>query len=222
VWDSFAASANLGQPNLFIDGVSVSEEIYSKPRYSRLLADLSGSAHLLVAEGEGGEALVELLDGAPDSFGASAKVLFSASELAHARIAESLTEASPGSLRICSSLPELMLAFQEQLQSAVMGTRIYAAGGAGFLGAVTSALYDFGLSGSAIQMEQRGMQGRPVQCVHCKKISYGITANLVNCQGCDMVLFVRDHYSKRLGAFMGVAANAEVCNIPLSSTEKFR
>jgi hypothetical protein len=36
------------------------------------------------------------------------------------------------------------------------------------------------------------------------------TANIVACPGCGANLFVRDHFSRRLRAFMGVKADAEM------------
>lgn len=38
----------------------------------------------------------------------------------------------------------------------------------------------------------------------------GVTTSIVTCTGCGAPLFVRDHFSRRLAAFMGVQVDAEV------------
>jgi DNA-directed RNA polymerase subunit RPC12/RpoP len=48
-----------------------------------------------------------------------------------------------------------------------------------------------------------------VQCVHCKGITENVTTQPVTCAHCGLLLFVRDHYSRRLAAFQGVCINAE-------------
>jgi hypothetical protein len=37
-----------------------------------------------------------------------------------------------------------------------------------------------------------------------------VRTNIVRCVGCERWLLVRDHYSRRLAAYMGVMADAEV------------
>jgi dimethylamine monooxygenase subunit C len=48
-----------------------------------------------------------------------------------------------------------------------------------------------------------------VQCVHCKGFTENVTATPFVCAHCGLNLFVRDHYSRRLGAFQGVCVDAE-------------
>jgi dimethylamine monooxygenase subunit C len=48
-----------------------------------------------------------------------------------------------------------------------------------------------------------------VYCVHCRASNEGVTTNVVRCGGCGRHLLVRDHYSRRLAAYMGVMADAE-------------
>ncbi len=58
--------------------------------------------------------------------------------------------------------------------------------------------------------EHRGSAKRRVQCVHCKGFTEDVTTNPVHCAHCGLNLLVRDHYSRRLGAFQGVCIDAEV------------
>ena len=48
-----------------------------------------------------------------------------------------------------------------------------------------------------------------MQCVHCKLTADAVTTSMYECEGCGNLLFVRDHYSRRLAAFQGVCVNAE-------------
>jgi dimethylamine monooxygenase subunit C len=49
-----------------------------------------------------------------------------------------------------------------------------------------------------------------MQCVHCKGITEDVTTNPARCSHCGLMLLVRDHYSRRIGAFQGVCIDAEV------------
>jgi hypothetical protein len=49
-----------------------------------------------------------------------------------------------------------------------------------------------------------------VRCVHCQTLLDDVTMSLVDCTGCGATLFVRDHFSARLAAFMGVKVDAEL------------
>ncbi|MEP4558521.1 dimethylamine monooxygenase subunit DmmA family protein [Cobetia amphilecti] len=51
--------------------------------------------------------------------------------------------------------------------------------------------------------------GRHVFCVHCQHVSEHVVHSPAACDGCGLVLEVRDHFSKRLGAYMGVRIDAE-------------
>jgi hypothetical protein len=48
-----------------------------------------------------------------------------------------------------------------------------------------------------------------VRCVHCRGVTENVATQPVVCAHCGLTLFVRDHYSRRIAAFMGVRADAE-------------
>ncbi len=54
-----------------------------------------------------------------------------------------------------------------------------------------------------------GSLARRVYCVHCRTATEDVRTNIVRCTGCERWLLVRDHYSRRLAAYMGVMADAE-------------
>jgi hypothetical protein len=55
-----------------------------------------------------------------------------------------------------------------------------------------------------------GSGARRIFCVHCRTLTFTVSTNLVDCAGCGAQLFVRDHFSRRLNAFMGFQIDSEV------------
>lgn len=68
----------------------------------------------------------------------------------------------------------------------------------------------FGMSADEVRCEHLGTAARRVNCVHCRAANEDVTTSVVRCGGCGRHLLVRDHYSRRLAAYMGVMADAEV------------
>ena len=62
---------------------------------------------------------------------------------------------------------------------------------------------------SASSALARGSAARRVQCVHCKGITDNVRISPFTCSHCGLSLLVRDHYSRRIGAFQGVCIDAE-------------
>lgn len=100
-----------------------------------------------------------------------------------------------------------------------MGTQLYLAGSEGLMGAVAAVALAAGLPLDAMQMEHRGSLARRMQCVHCKGITEDVTTDPFTCSHCGLTLFVRDHFSRRLGAFQGVCVDAETPGIVPPSQE---
>ena len=67
-----------------------------------------------------------------------------------------------------------------------------------------------GLSAPEIHLTHVGSLRRRVICVHCRTVTEDVTTSIVVCLGCAAHLFVRDHFSRRLGGFQGVQVDAEV------------
>jgi len=69
--------------------------------------------------------------------------------------------------------------------------------------------FHFNLNKDEIRAEEMGSLARRVHCVHCRAQTEEVRTNIVRCVGCGLWLLVRDHYSRRLAAYMGVMADAE-------------
>jgi hypothetical protein len=67
---------------------------------------------------------------------------------------------------------------------------------------------EFNLNRDEIRAEASGTLARRVYCVHCRATTEEVSTNIVECQ-CRRWLLVRDHYSRRLAAYMGVMVDAE-------------
>lgn len=182
--------------------------IKSKPIYTPLEPDPGGVHHLLVGHGRGAEALGRLYRG----FGG----LRISAELHYARgldpgdgLIADLNRLEIGRSTIYETVDGLLSGLPSVLDGCEMGTRLYVAGSEAFLWRVTAIGRDFGMGDDEIRREHCESQARQVYCVHCKAIADGVRTNLIECAGCGITLFVRDHYSRRLAAYMGVNADAE-------------
>jgi hypothetical protein len=90
-----------------------------------------------------------------------------------------------------------------------MGTRLYVAGPESFIGLVMKIALEFNPNKDEIRAEECGTLARRVYCIHCRTTTENVRTNIVRCDDCERWLLVRDHYSRRLAAYMGVMVDAE-------------
>jgi len=185
--------------------------IFSRPVYPGLRADRYARVNLIAAQGEGAGAVLDLARDpeATAAFFARAVILYCHDEPTDSDRLADLAALKPRALWPLPSLDTAMVRLRGILQTATMGTRIYAAGTEPFVGSVIREAAAFGVDPQSIFTEHRGSARRRVQCVHCKGMTENVTASPVVCSHCGLNLFVRDHYSNRLGAFQGVCIDAE-------------
>ena len=179
--------------------------IVSRPVYGRL-KPVVAPAHLLVADADGGDALVELARSALAGFLQCAHICYLPSLIDRSREIELLDAAG---LYINSTMEATQSQFADCLASMHMGTQIYLAGSESLIGLCMKTAMEAGIDHSAIQTEHRGTLARRVQCAHCKGITEHVTTQPASCAHCGLLLHVRDHYSRRIAAFQGVNINAE-------------
>ncbi|MDQ7774496.1 dimethylamine monooxygenase subunit DmmA family protein [Paracoccus aminovorans] len=176
----------------------------SRPVYATLEPRPCRSA-LMVADDAGAAALVALAEKAPD--------LMAKATLLHLQdgfsMAPALRALNPANLVTLGATAELPAALECALDGAAMGLQAFLAGSEGLIAQAQAQLLDAGLPLGAIQSEHRGTAARRMQCVHCKTVAEGVTTDPYTCPGCGRALFVRDHFSRRLGAFQGVCIDAE-------------
>ena len=192
--------------------------ILSRPRYG-VLTVRPGSSHLMLADGDGAGAILDLALGA--AVLAATHIIYIPGANGVDRAADLQALGAAQFLRaptFATALPRL----QKVLADAHMGLQIYAAGTEGLMGQVQREVVAAGLPHTALQMEHRGSLARRVQCVHCKGITENVVHDPFQCSHCGLHLFVRDHYSRRLAAFQGVNIDAEDPGLVPASVERFR
>ena len=181
--------------------------IKSRPVYTTLGPDLGGRYHLLVGQGSGGDALLRLLSRMPD--GADTQVLYATESLSGTDRSEPLRARGLLDLRVFATMAEAVAVLDRTLAGCFMGMRLYVAGSESFIGSVVQVATKYNLNGDEVQREHCGSTARRVYCIHCKASNDNVRTNIVKCTGCGRHLLVRDHYSRRLSAYMGVMADAE-------------
>ncbi|WP_226548940.1 dimethylamine monooxygenase subunit DmmA family protein [Celeribacter naphthalenivorans] len=178
-----------------------SPSIDSRPTYAGLVSQGAAPA-IMVADEAGAQALSDLA--ASD-----------ASVMDHAHVvlvgcgASALGDVTPTALHEAPDFDAATPLVTQLLNTARMGTQIYLAGSEGLIGHVSALAFAAGMPVDEIQMEHRGSIARRMQCVHCKGITEDVTTDPFTCAHCGLTLFVRDHFSRRLGVFQGVCVDAE-------------
>jgi dimethylamine monooxygenase subunit C len=194
--------------------------IKSKPVYAPLQADTRGRYHLMLGMGVGAAPLLRVIAemgaAAPQGL-QNTQVLFVPDAAAAPAEATSAGAAAAverfrvavGNVQAFPTTPALLGEFRSTLEKSLMGTRLYVAGPESFIGLVMKIALEFNLNKDEIRAEECGTLARRVYCIHCRATTENVRTNIVRCVECDRWLLVRDHYSRRLAAYMGVMADAE-------------
>jgi dimethylamine monooxygenase subunit C len=196
--------------------------IKSRPVYGMLEAR-AGAKHLVVADGEGADAVIALLqkfgDGVSDVL-RNLHIIYTRGPDGTDKMVE-LEKLGAAQFYSAPSIPTLLPRLQKVLSDAHMGTQFYLAGTEGLMGQSEREIMGTGFPYSAIQKEHRGSTVRRVQCVHCKGITENVAIDPFMCSHCGLNLFVRDHYSRRIAAFQGVNIDAEDPGLVPNSVVRF-
>lgn len=197
--------------------------IPSRPRYGKL-ALREGSGHLMVADGEGAEAILELMAsagaGAPDML-ARTHIIYMPGPNG-TDMSDRLRSLGANIFFRCAGYATAQPRLKRIFADAHMGLQIYLTGTEGLMGQAQRDTMEAGLPHSAVQTEFRGSSVRRVQCVHCKGITENVRTDPFQCSHCGLHLFVRDHYSRRYAAFQGVNIDAEDPGEVPPAVERFK
>lgn len=185
------------------------EGIKSRPQYAGIRVDARARRHIFALEGEGALALLEQKDGLDATVLSASEILYVERGSRGRGHDRALAGLGSDVFWTAPTIPTLLFRLRRSLAGATMGTRLYIAGTEGFIGQAMIVALDFGMDHASIPTEHRGSLARRVQCVHCKGITEDVTASPFPCSHCGLSLLVRDHYSRRLGAFQGVNIDAE-------------
>jgi len=196
--------------------------IKSRPVYATL-EPRPGKAHIAIADGEGADALGDLLDKAPDRAGmlAAMHILYTPGPNGTDLWAKVQGFGAAQSYR-APTIPAMLPRLSKVVAEAYMGTQFYVTGTEGLMGQAEREIMMTGLPFAAVQKEHRGSTLRRVQCVHCKGITENVAMDPFVCSHCGLNLFVRDHYSRRIAAFQGVNIDAEDPGLVPAAVERFK
>jgi dimethylamine monooxygenase subunit C len=195
--------------------------IKSKPVYAPLQADFRGRYHLMLGMGVGAAPLLRVIAEMQSSAAKGLKntrVLYlpdggdvqaAAGQSSSTPEIQRFRAAAVGNVQAFPGTSALLEEFRSTLGQSLMGTRLYVAGPESFIGLVMKIALEFNLNKDEIRAEECGTLARRVYCIHCRVTTENVRTNIVRCVECDRWLLVRDHYSRRLAAYMGVMVDAE-------------
>ncbi|WP_322070739.1 dimethylamine monooxygenase subunit DmmA family protein [Paraburkholderia bannensis] len=168
----------------------------SAPRYAALEPCVEAQLHLLVAQAAALQTL--------DAFVARLAQLPVPSRLF------CTARATPQAIdtTFCSNEDDLAAELLRALAQSTPGTRLYLAGDEAFLWRMHRLAREAGLEREEIVATAIGSQ-RAVYCVHCACAHVYDDSDEVTCTHCKVRLSVRGHFSERLGAWLGVCADAD-------------
>ncbi|MDH4607482.1 dimethylamine monooxygenase subunit DmmA family protein [Pseudomonas sp. BN102] len=158
---------------------------FSVPRYPSGQPSLAAHEHLLVTQGTGQNDCAAL-----------------AAEQGQARL-------SHLALPDFANLAALHLALSARLKGARVGLRLDLRGDEAFVWPLHALARAAGLQVDEILLRCSPEGIRRVFCVHCATCQSAAAVTTLTCVHCGVVLEVRRHFSQRLGAYLGVCADAD-------------
>lgn len=180
------------------------ESIKSRPVYGTL-EPRPGKAHLMIADAEGAEAILELAAQDP-ALMAKTHIIYVPRGTG---FGNDLRALNPAQYYEGPSYAASVQRLRHVLENAHQGLQVYLTGTEGLIGQAQNEAMQAGIPHTSIQTEHRGSVARRMQCVHCKGITEDVMTDPFVCSHCGLNLFVRDHYSRRLAAYQGVCIDAE-------------
>lgn len=103
----------------------------------------------------------------------------------------------------------LQQALSERLAHACVGLRLVLEGDEAFVWSLHALARKAGMQPDEIRIVRRPDGCRQVFCVHCANCQATRLAGPIACAHCGVVLEVRQHLSRRLGAYLGVCADPD-------------
>ncbi len=105
-----------------------------------------------------------------------------------------------------TALPDAMAT---TLPNLTLSTALYVSGDEPYVWDIHKQLIALGFGAEKIHLMPPDSAARRLFCTHCYTIMEGVTHTPHVCTGCGRPLLVRDHFSRLLGAYVGLQINAE-------------
>lgn len=196
--------------------MTIGTDSSSKPAYGTLAWRPAGQ-HVVVSD-EAGLIAIERLLATPCPTGAGSICIH---VLGRENRIGSLSKASDTEFDLHAEEPGFSEALSARMDAMPAAARLYVAGSESFLSLVRRLARDRGLAEEVMLAERAGAGARRAQCVHCKTVYDGIACRAFDCPRCAVTLVVRDHYSRRIGAYQAVVLHPSDPNMPVLRQEPF-
>jgi predicted RNA-binding Zn-ribbon protein involved in translation (DUF1610 family) len=167
--------------------------IRSKPVYTTLAPVAGAGRHIFASMGEEGARVV-------------ARALPTLPDFVHLHAGGG----APSTAEILRSVEFLLARLRDVLDEAPACAVLCVAGPEQAVWQCCRVGRECGMTRDRILAELAGSAARTVYCVHCKATTHDVTTGTFVCGGCGQTLFVRDHFSRLLAAYVGVRVDAEV------------
>lgn len=188
----------------------------SKPAYGTL-AWRPARQHVVVSD-EAGLIAIERLLATPCPTGAGSMRIH---VLGRGNRVGSLSKAPEAGFELHADEAGFSVTLSACMDALPAASRLYVAGSEAFLSLVRRLAQDRGLAEDVMLAELAGIGARRAQCVHCKTVYEGIAHRAFDCPLCAVTLVVRDHYSRRIGAYQAVVLHPSDPNISALRQEPF-
>ncbi len=179
----------------------------SLPQYARLTPLGSARRHIVIADSAGLLAVARFL------------TLTNVSVELYLLVDPGMALPSLSVVSCCVDAPALAETIRHVVPGAKIGARFYISGSSVFVAQTDALLKACGLRDDEIQAEVCIGTTQPVFCVHCRTLTAGLVPGPIQCLGCGLSLAIREHFSHRIGAYLGVCINAETPAEPINGQE---
>ena len=106
------------------------------------------------------------------------------------------------------SLDVIQQALGQYLTQAKAGIHTVVVGSERFIWQMQQVLVQHGFMQGEYSLILSGQPQKSLYCVHCSQLLVTTENEYCHCEQCGVFLLIRTHFSQRLGAYMGVCANA--------------
>ncbi|MFJ5959036.1 dimethylamine monooxygenase subunit DmmA family protein [Paenarthrobacter sp. NPDC092416] len=113
--------------------------------------------------------------------------------------------------RFEAATPEALAELRSALGCSNVGVRLMLAGPTADIRAAAAAAAECGIEQEEMTLLSEETAPRAIYCPHCHSATATLRAagSEVQCQGCGTKLATTDHFSRRMGAYLGYSAHVE-------------
>jgi hypothetical protein len=179
----------------------------STPVHHPLDWDSAGHEHIVFVGADDANLPERLLSNVPTG---TLALIYAGSRNSDAARAWAARWPASGAATWCDDMPSALGQLDACLGAAAMGARLYIAATETRIWSVWEVAKRYAMGRDQVRTQCIASAARPVFCVHCRATTPDVRTNIGDCTGCGRKLLVRDHFSRRLGAYMGFQIDAEV------------